>query len=130
MATPSFTESRRDALDADTSVDDWLLVCDVDELPPGEVFKIVICPPIAVFNVDGEYFAIDDNCSHSDYPLSDGYLDGDEIECTLHFATFSVRTGEALSAPAVRAVGTYPVCVRDDKIYVATKQRRVSSKSR
>ncbi|MGV9669041.1 MULTISPECIES: bifunctional 3-phenylpropionate/cinnamic acid dioxygenase ferredoxin subunit [unclassified Gordonia (in: high G+C Gram-positive bacteria)] len=113
------------------STAEWTVVCGVDELSDGEGIKVAgICPPIAVFNVAGEFFAIDDTCSHSDYSLSDGYLDGDQIECELHYATFSVRTGEALTAPATDPVGTYPIRIDGDKVYVAATQRCVIAKFR
>lgn len=109
----------------------WIVACAVDDLPPGAATRVHgTCPPIAVFHVDDEYFAIDDTCSHAEYSLSEGYLDGDEVECELHYATFSVRTGEALTAPATDPVGTYPVRIEDGKVHVATTQRCVIAKSR
>ncbi|PHV64929.1 bifunctional 3-phenylpropionate/cinnamic acid dioxygenase ferredoxin subunit [Williamsia muralis] len=115
---------------SDLSTDIWVLVCTTDELGVGEGVKVGTCPPIALFNIDGDYFAIDDTCSHAEYSLTDGYLDGDQIECELHYATFSVRTGEALTAPATDPVGTYPVRVEDNNIYVAATQRCVIDKFR
>lgn len=111
--------------------DTWIVACSTDDLDPGSGLKIAgTCPPIAVFNVEGEYFAIDDTCSHAEYSLSEGYVDGDTVECELHFATFSVRTGEALTAPATDPVGTYPVRVEDGHIHVAAAQRCVIARSR
>ena len=115
---------------SDLSTDIWVLVCATGELGVGEGVKVGTCPPIALFNIDGDYFAIDDTCSHAEYSLTDGYLDGDQIECELHYATFSVRTGEALTAPATDPVGTYPVRVEDNNIYVAATQRCVIDKFR
>ena len=110
---------------------DWTVACGQDDLAPGEGVKVSgVCPPIAVFNVDGEFFAIDDTCTHSEYSLSDGYLDGDRIECELHFATFSVRTGEALTAPALEPVSTYPVRVEKGQVLVSVAGRCVISRSR
>ena len=113
----------------DILVDNWIHVCASEDLPAGEGRRVDSCPPIAVFNVRGEFFATDDTCTHSDYSLADGYLDGDVIECELHFATFSVRTGAALSAPAVKPLGIYPVRVVDGELYVAAARRCLISRS-
>ena len=51
-------------------------VCPVDDLPPGEALRVEADVPLAVFNVDGELFAIDDTCTHQDASLTDGYLEG------------------------------------------------------
>jgi 3-phenylpropionate/trans-cinnamate dioxygenase ferredoxin component len=66
----------------------------------------------------GEFFALEDRCSHQDFPLSEGEMDEGEIECVFHGARFDVRTGRAVSLPAIRPVKTYPVEVRGDDIYV------------
>lgn len=95
-----------------------LRVCEVDELEPGEAAQVPNTPPIAVYNVDGEYFATADMCSHDDSSLSDGYIDGDQVECAWHFAKFCIRTGRVLSAPANRDIATYPVTVEDGVVYV------------
>lgn len=115
----------------DAAAGPWTPVCELGELPPGGATTVPdACPPVAVFNVDGEVFAIDDTCTHSEYSLSDGYLDGDQIECELHFAKFSVRTGEALTAPALEPVGTYPVSIEDGRIFVAVGRRCVLAQFR
>ena len=64
---------------------------------------------IAVFQSDGEYFAIEDRCSHEEFPLSEGEIEGERIDCAKHGATFSLRNGEALSAPAYEPVAVFPV---------------------
>jgi 3-phenylpropionate/trans-cinnamate dioxygenase ferredoxin component len=66
---------------------------------------------LAICNVDGEIFAIDNRCTHDNGPLGEGKLDGDQIECPRHDARFDVRTGHATRLPAVRPVKTYPVRV-------------------
>lgn len=73
---------------------------------------------ILVANVDGTFYAIDDRCTHDNGPLGEGELCDNEIECPRHGARFDVRTGKALCLPAVGAVATYPVEVRDNEIYV------------
>ena len=66
---------------------------------------------IALFNVDGTYFAIDDTCTHRGGPLSEGDLEGTEVTCPLHGAVFDVRTGDVHGGPAPAQVASYPVRV-------------------
>jgi nitrite reductase/ring-hydroxylating ferredoxin subunit len=95
----------------------WTRVCLVDEVPPGEAFTLDVDPPVAVFNIDGEYFATAATCTHEKQSLADGYLDGDTVECPAHFARFCLRTGRALSTPARHQIQTYAVRVEGDAIY-------------
>ena len=90
------------------------------ELPPGAK-KLVDLDgrAIAIFNVDGDYFAIDDVCTHDGGPLAEGELEGAEIRCPRHGARFDVRTGKALCFPAIEPVETLSVEVRGDDIYVS-----------
>ena len=74
---------------------------------------------IALFNVDGEYFAIDDVCTHDGGPLAEGELEGIAIRCPRHGARFDVRSGKALGFPAFEPVETHSVDVRGEDIYVA-----------
>jgi 3-phenylpropionate/trans-cinnamate dioxygenase ferredoxin subunit len=92
-------------------------VCKKSELAPGEG-KRIEDPAIAVFNVGGTFFAISDICTHAEASLSEGRVDGETVECPLHGACFDLRTGEALTPPAVEPVQTFPVVVQEDEIYV------------
>ena len=74
--------------------------------------------PVALFKVGDAYFATGNVCSHAFALLSDGFLDGCEIECPLHNARFDVRTGQALSSPAEAPVPSYPVRGVDGAIEV------------
>jgi 3-phenylpropionate/trans-cinnamate dioxygenase ferredoxin component len=98
-----------------------LTVCPVAELPPGEV-KIVRAGELAigVYNLGGEYFAIEDRCSHDDGPLAEGDFDPDEgvAICPRHGSHFDVRTGQALTLPAYLPVETYEVKVAGGVIQV------------
>nr|WP_296771600.1 bifunctional 3-phenylpropionate/cinnamic acid dioxygenase ferredoxin subunit [Rhodococcus sp. (in: high G+C Gram-positive bacteria)] len=93
----------------------------VEELPDGEALRITPpgAAPIAIFNVDGEYFAIDDTCTHQDASLSEGWVEDCAVECPLHTACFDLRTGAALGAPAKIPVRTHAVLVEDGVIRVA-----------
>ncbi|RPI98377.1 MAG: non-heme iron oxygenase ferredoxin subunit [Chloroflexi bacterium] len=89
------------------------------EIPPGEraVFDIEGYY-IAVFNVGGTYYAIEDICTHDDGPLAEGELYGFEIECPRHGARFDIRSGKVLAMPAVVDVPWFPTRVVDDEIQV------------
>ncbi|MDZ4160137.1 MAG: non-heme iron oxygenase ferredoxin subunit [Anaerolineaceae bacterium] len=89
----------------------------VSELPDGErLFVEIQDEHIVLFNIGGEYAAIRDVCTHDDGPLGEGDLDGCEIVCPRHGARFNVRSGKALSLPAVEDVPAYPVRVVGDTI--------------
>jgi 3-phenylpropionate/trans-cinnamate dioxygenase ferredoxin subunit len=100
----------------------YVKVAEADELRPGEKMLIELDGQfIALINVDGNYYAIDDVCTHDGGPLAEGELDGHEIICPRHGARFDVRTGEALSMPAFEPVPTYEVKVEGKDILIALK---------
>jgi 3-phenylpropionate/trans-cinnamate dioxygenase ferredoxin component len=92
-------------------------VCKKSEISTGSAIRIED-PEIAVFNVNGEFFAIKDVCTHDQAQLSDGELTGETISCPWHGACFSVKTGEVLSLPATEPVETFPVVLKEDDVYV------------
>lgn len=96
-------------------------VCPVEELPPGEV-KIVHAGDISlgVYNLGGEFYALEDRCSHDDGPLCEGDFDLEEgfAICPRHGAQIDIRTGRALTLPAVFPVSTFPVVVEDELVKV------------
>ena len=73
---------------------------------------------LVLANVDGQFYALRDRCSHADFPLSDGLLEGTRLECIHHGAKFDVCTGAAQGLPAIRPVQSYEVEVRDGDVYV------------
>lgn len=97
----------------------WHDVAVVGTIDPGN-FEVVDIDDImiAVFNIDGQYYAIEDVCTHDGEELTGGPVDDDEIVCPRHGARFCIRTGEALSAPAYEPVPTYPVRIENDTIQV------------
>ena len=97
---------------------DWIRVCAQSELLPGE-FKIAWDGdvPIAVFNIDGELYAIEDVCTHDGGDLAGGELHGYEIECPRHGARFDLRTGAALRPPAYEPTTTFPVKVENGAVH-------------
>jgi 3-phenylpropionate/trans-cinnamate dioxygenase ferredoxin subunit len=98
---------------------EWVKVGEVGKPEPGEVK--VIMPRgerIALANVDGQYYAIDDVCTHDGGPLGEGEVFDHSIECPRHGARFDVRTGKALSLPAIFPVKAYPVRVDGSDILI------------
>ena len=83
----------------------------------GRAFEVV-GRKIAVFLVDGSYYALDDVCSHAEASLGEGVVMGGEVECPRHGALFDLATGEAVTLPAVESVATHPVRVSGDEIQV------------
>ena len=73
---------------------------------------------LAVFNVDGEIFVTDDNCTHGPGSLSEGILEDDIIECNFHGGQFNVRTGEVVLPPCMEPVKTYKVSVEDGVVFI------------
>ena len=96
-------------------------VCPVEELPPCSV-KIVYAGEISigVYNLGGEYFALEDRCSHDDGPLCEGDFECEEgiAICPRHGANIDIRSGRALTLPAVHPVETFPVRVDDGWVKV------------
>jgi nitrite reductase/ring-hydroxylating ferredoxin subunit/putative sterol carrier protein len=90
------------------------------DLPAGSVRKCVVSgrSPLAVFNLGGEFFVIDDTCTHGMASLSEGTLDGDVIECPWHAGAFNVRTGEPAGAPCTVGLAAYPVTVQGGDICI------------
>jgi len=95
-------------------------VCRTDELTPGSGGRYVVAngTPVAVFNVDGEFYAIGDTCSHEEASLSEGFVEDDIVECPRHGAQFHIPTGQNRTLPATRAVPTFPVKVEGDEVFV------------
>ena len=103
----------------DSSQLEFLPVATVDELGNGErIILDVGGETIAIFNIAGEYFAIADVCSHDDGPVAEGELSDHEIACPRHGAKFDLRTGKALSLPAVIDIPAYPVRIEDNDILI------------
>ena len=97
----------------------WLTVARAAEIPAGGSRIVRLDDqPIAVFHLEDGWYAIEDVCSHDGGPVAEGRLDGHVIECPRHGATFDVKTGAALTFPAVSPVTTYAVRVVGDEVQV------------
>jgi 3-phenylpropionate/trans-cinnamate dioxygenase ferredoxin component len=95
-----------------------IFVGELSDIPVGESVRVQGQVAIAVFNVDGELFAIDDTCTHQDASLSDGWLEGCAVECPLHAACFDLRTGRPSGPPAKKPVQTHGVVIEDGLVYI------------
>jgi biphenyl 2,3-dioxygenase ferredoxin component len=97
----------------------FVRVAETRDIGPGEALKVGDGhSAVAIFNVDGKFYATQDQCTHGEWSLADGYLDGDVIECTLHWGKFCVRTGKVKARPACDPIKVFPLEVRDSGIYV------------
>jgi 3-phenylpropionate/trans-cinnamate dioxygenase ferredoxin subunit len=97
---------------------EWTRVCATHELLPGE-YRVAAVDgvQVAVFNIDGALYAIEDVCTHDGGELTGGPLHGAEIECPRHGARFDVRSGAALCAPAYEATAKFPVKVEAGAVW-------------
>jgi len=98
---------------------DWTRVASLDQVEPGTLKGVRAGKELLVLaNVDGDVYALEDQCSHQDLPLSDGELDGEDLICIHHGARFDACSGRAKGLPAIRPVRAFPVEIRDGEVFV------------
>ena len=103
---------------------DFYEIISVDELPSGErLFVEIDDTPIVIFNIADSLYAIKDQCSHEDLEIGDGNLDGLHLSCPHHGAHFDLRTGKALTLPAVEDVPVYPIRMRNGMIEIGIPKK-------
>jgi len=91
----------------------------VDEVAEGAALKVEAHGlTLAVFNVDGRHYVTDDLCTHGPGSLSEGYVEGDVVECNFHNGQFNIRTGEVVSPPCMIPIKTYPTTVENGKVVI------------
>ena len=94
-------------------------LCRVADVEPGSALKVESGElVVAVFNIDGQFYVINDHCTHGPGSLSEGYIDGDIIECNFHNGQFNIRTGEVVSPPCMVPVKTYAVIVENGTVCI------------
>lgn len=94
-------------------------LCSADDVPEGSALRVEAdALTLAVFNVDGEFYVTDDQCTHGPGSLSEGFIDGDIVECNFHQGQFNIRTGEVVLPPCFVPVKTYPAVVCDGKVCI------------
>jgi 3-phenylpropionate/trans-cinnamate dioxygenase ferredoxin component len=95
------------------------LVAKVSDIAAGTTRRVVVDGgELLLCNVEGRLYAIEDVCTHDGGPLDQGELEGETVICPRHGATFDVRTGDALTLPAVVPLMTYPVSVEGDDVFI------------
>jgi nitrite reductase (NADH) small subunit len=98
---------------------EFVKVAGAGEIAPGEGKAVDVgAQRIALFNVDGTFYAIDDTCTHRGGPLSEGLVAGTKVTCPWHGAVFDVTSGTVLGAPAPRDVARYNVRISGEDIEV------------
>ena len=96
-----------------------LELCSIGDVAVGTAIKVERQGlELAVFNIEGEFYVTDDHCTHGPGSLSQGYIEGDIVECNFHQGQFNIRTGEVVLPPCFVPVKTYPVVVRDGKVVI------------
>ncbi len=101
-------------------------IAKTEEVGPGEVKQYTVEDrPVALCNVNGEFHAFEDICTHQYTHLSEGELSDERIKCPLHGAVFDIKSGEAKSLPAVKPLPIHEVKVEDGNVYVALNPERV-----
>ena len=99
--------------------ENWIDVLAVEAVPQGDVTSVNVGgQEIALYEVEGEVFATDNFCTHGAARMSDGFLEGREIECPFHQGRFDVCTGKAMCAPLTQDIRVYPVRIENKRVLV------------
>jgi nitrite reductase/ring-hydroxylating ferredoxin subunit len=94
-------------------------LCKTDEVAAGGALKVEKDDlTLAVFNVDGAFYVTDDACTHGPGSLSEGYIEGDVVECNFHNGAFNIRTGEVVLPPCMVPIRTYKTLVENDTVFI------------
>jgi nitrite reductase/ring-hydroxylating ferredoxin subunit len=97
-------------------------LCSAAEVAPGTARKVETGElTLAVFNVDGDFFVTDDMCTHGPGSLSEGYIDGDVVECNFHNGQFDIKTGAVVSPPCMVPIKTYKTVVENGRVLIETE---------
>jgi 3-phenylpropionate/trans-cinnamate dioxygenase ferredoxin component len=100
---------------------EYVRVARLDEVPPGTLLAVEVDgESVCLANADGHIYAFRNNCSHRDFQLDLGELEGEQVTCAWHGARFDVKSGRALRLPAIKPIRTYEVRVEAGEIHVAT----------
>src|SRR5438445_13561149 len=94
-------------------------LCAAADVTPGNALKVETGDlSLAVFNVDGEFFVTDDHCTHGPGSLSEGFVEGDVVECNFHGGQFDIRTGAVVAPPCMVPIKTYSTTVEEGKVFI------------
>lgn len=102
-------------------------VCKIIDVAPGEMKSFTLpelIEPVAVFNLDGTIYVTNDECTHFVASLTEGYFEGEVVECPLHGGSFNIKTGEPMSRPCEIPLQTYQVVLESDDVYIKSEAQR------
>ena len=98
---------------------DRIDLCSAAEVAPGTALKVETGElALAVFNVDDEFFVTDDLCTHGPGSLSEGYIEGDVVECNFHNGQFNIKTGDVVAPPCMIPIKTYKAVVENGRVLI------------
>ena len=98
---------------------DRIDLCSAAEVAPGTALKVETGElALAVFNVAGEFFVTDDMCTHGPGSLSEGYIEGDVVECNFHNGQFNIKTGAVVGPPCMVPVKIYKTLVENGRVLI------------
>jgi nitrite reductase/ring-hydroxylating ferredoxin subunit len=94
-------------------------LCGAADVSPGTALQVETAGlSLAVFNLDGEFYVIDDNCTHGPGLLSEGFIEGDVVECPFHSGQFNIKTGAVVSPPCMVPIKTYKTIVENGRVLI------------
>ena len=110
---------RLGAAPAAAPADGFVALCPAAEVPEGEARRVKVAgrPPLAVFNLDGQFHVIEDTCTHGMASLSEGFVEDGIVECPWHGGAFDIRTGAPARHPCVVGLRVYAVALRDGVVH-------------
>jgi nitrite reductase/ring-hydroxylating ferredoxin subunit len=96
-----------------------IALCKADDVAVGTALKVEAEGlTLAVFNVGGQFYVLDDMCTHGPGSLSEGFIEDDVVECDFHNGKFNIRTGEVVAPPCMVPAKTYPATIEDGTVYI------------
>jgi 3-phenylpropionate/trans-cinnamate dioxygenase ferredoxin component len=97
----------------------YVPVARTEDIPPGTLKRVLHAGHAYLLaNVDGRFFAVDDTCSHEDFSLSYGCLEGERVKCSLHGSRFCLHTGRPLEEPAEEPINTYRLAIDAGQLWL------------
>jgi biphenyl 2,3-dioxygenase ferredoxin component len=96
-------------------------LCSTTDIEPGNALKVETGDLVlAVFNVGGEFYVMDDLCTHGPGSLAEGYIEDDVVECNFHNGQFNIKTGEVVAPPCMVPMKTYKTSVENGRVMIET----------
>ncbi len=97
-------------------------LCNAADVPENGVLRVIVSgyPPLAIYNLNGAFYATEDRCSHGDASLSNGFIEGGCIVCPLHFGSFDIRTGTPVDPPCSREIEIFAVAELAGKLVLTS----------